>query len=105
MVASPVYRRPPTGQLDDPSADYAEQLTRLDPISAKQVVDFSMAASTSAQYAPHGLGKAYRGAIVVGQDGATPVRVLLPSLSPDARRRVAVQQSTATAQTIRLLVF
>lgn len=104
-MTAPTYRRQPSGQLDNPAADYGEELTRLDPLSAKSFVDFELAASTTAQYVPHGLRRAYRGAILVGQEAANVVRVMHPRTATDAARRITVTQSTAVAQTIRLLVF
>lgn len=102
---APVYRRPLSSQIDDPGADFGEALRRLDPLSAKAFVDFDLSATTATQYVPHTLGVAYRGAILVGQTAANTVRIFHPRVSPDATKRIGVAQSTAVAQTIRLLVF
>lgn len=101
----PTYRRPPNGQLDDPAADFGEAVARLDPISAKLVLDVELAPLTTVQYFSHGLGRAYRGGIVVGQEDPGLVYVVHPRSVADAAKKIGVAQSTAASQVVRLLVF
>ena len=102
-MAVPVFRR--GKQIDSPEADFAEALARLDPLSLLGLVDFELAATTGLQYVPHNLGRAYRGAIVVGASVAGWVMVQRADLASDADTRVGVFQQLPAPNRIRLLVF
>lgn len=103
MANVPVFRR--GKQIDSPEADFAEELRRFDPLSLGGLVDHELKPTTGVQYVPHKLGRAYRGAIVVGTSVAGWVSVQRADLARDPEQRVAVFQQIAAPNRIRLLVF
>lgn len=99
----PTYRR--RGTTDDPAADWAEALKRTALIADGRLIEVDMGASTAAQLFTHGLGRAYRGAMVVHQSGTIPVFVGPPKTSPDPALKLVLRMTTATAQRVALWVF
>ncbi len=101
----PSFRR--SKPLDSAEADFGERMrsSLLGGVADSVVADGDLAATTNVQQIPHGLGRAYRGAIVVAQGSITAIAVLMPENADDPTRRVAVRQSGAVAQALRLVVF
>jgi hypothetical protein len=104
-MTAPVFRRDGAAPIANATADFAEALSRLEPVSAQNVVEFSFTSAELNKSVPHGLKTAYRGAIVIAQTGTNRVFVLHPSVHGDAARTVRVVQDTAIAQTVRILVL
>lgn len=100
------YQRKPG--LKDPAADQFDQLSKVSLLDGREL-DVAFEASILL-VTRHGLGRAFRGAIVVGQSdisqrisSATPQAVQLAGFDPTTH--IALYCSAATSMTVRLWVF
>lgn len=89
---------------DTDIADFLQALEKQ-PLTDSVVVDVALTAATSIQEFPHGLKRPYRGAFVVGQDGAVAIYPQLPTASSNASQKIALKLASATACNARLVVF
>ncbi len=97
--------------LQDATASMRELWRELDnkPIIAGRLVDGSVA-SASSVLVTHGLPKAYRGAIVVGQSGTADIHVGRPAdtdgaTGGDSTQNIYVQFGATSTESFTLWVF
>jgi hypothetical protein len=105
MSLKPYPRKP--GAIDDHVADFAEQLLAL-PVLDGLLLTVDVTTTGSVVLYEHGLGRAYRGAILAGQSNdAAAVRTCTPEAvidaGGDATKQVGLRSSAATQ--VKVWVF
>jgi hypothetical protein len=86
--------------------EYDRQLLQGAPLLDGQLVSMDAAASTATQQVRHGLGRVYRGGIVVLQDvGTASVRFLPPEGQADPATYLYFALSAANAVTFKAWAF
>lgn len=85
--------------------EYDRQLIQGVPLLLGKELDLETAATAAQQKLPHGLGRAYRGAIQLCSTAASSLRILDPTTQSDADINITFTDAGAAAGTTKVWIY